>query len=116
MRDGTTGPLDGALALDNRGPADRASKLRFSSTSESGALCQAPTGSRGASGGEGLFLCGASTPSGPGVAGVLRSGVAAASEVLEMDLLGPILAGRVFGDRSLLPELHDDWDPWRESH
>jgi len=50
------------------------------------------------------------------VAGVLRSGVAAASEVLEMDLLGPILAGRVFGDRSLLPELHDDWDPWRESH
>lgn len=65
---------------------------------------------------EGLFLCGASTPSGPGVAGVLRSGVAAASEVLEMDLLGPIQAGRVFGDRSLLPELHDDWDAWRESH
>jgi phytoene dehydrogenase-like protein len=65
---------------------------------------------------EGLFLCGASTPSGPGISGVLRSGVAAASEVLETDLLGPILAGKVFGDRDALPELTDDWDAWKESH
>jgi phytoene dehydrogenase-like protein len=65
---------------------------------------------------EGLFLCGASTPSGPGIAGVLRGGVAAASEVLETDLLGPILRGQVFGDRARLPELREDWDPWRESH
>lgn len=65
---------------------------------------------------EGLFLCGASTPSGPGISGVLRGGVEAASEVLEMDLYGPILAGRVFGDREALPELREDWDAWRESH
>jgi phytoene dehydrogenase-like protein len=65
---------------------------------------------------EGLFLCGASTPSGPGIAGVMRGGVAAASEVLETDLLGPILAGRVFGDRDALPPLSEGWDPWRDSH
>ena len=63
----------------------------------------------------GLFLCGASTPSGPGIAGVLRSGVATAGEVLEMDLLKPVLAGEVYGDRGLLPELREDWDAWRES-
>ncbi|MBW1684559.1 MAG: NAD(P)/FAD-dependent oxidoreductase [Deltaproteobacteria bacterium] len=65
---------------------------------------------------EGLFLCGASTPSGPGIIGALRSGVVTAGEVLETDLLRPILAGEVFGDRSALPELNDDWDAWRESH
>jgi all-trans-retinol 13,14-reductase len=65
---------------------------------------------------EGLFLCGASTPSGPGVAGVLRGGVSAAGEVLEADLLRPILAGEVFGDRDILPELTEGWDAWRESH
>ncbi len=65
---------------------------------------------------EGLFLCGASTPSGPGIAGVLRGGVTAAGEVLETDLLGPGLSGRVFGDRDLLPELREDWDAWEESH
>jgi phytoene dehydrogenase-like protein len=63
----------------------------------------------------GLFLCGASTPSGPGIAGVLRSGVATAGEVLETDLLKPVLAGEVYGDRALLPELREDWDAWRES-
>ena len=65
---------------------------------------------------EGLFLCGASTPSGPGIAGVMRGGVAAAGEILEQDLLGPILAGTVFGDRDALPELAEDWDAWRVSH
>jgi all-trans-retinol 13,14-reductase len=65
---------------------------------------------------EGLYLCGASTPSGPGISGVMRSGLAAASEVLETDLLRSVLSGEVLGDRSVLPELHDDWDPWRESH
>ncbi|MBW2271916.1 MAG: NAD(P)/FAD-dependent oxidoreductase [Deltaproteobacteria bacterium] len=65
---------------------------------------------------EGLFLCGASTPSGPGISGVMRGGVATAAEVLETDLLKPILAGEVFGDRSALPELREDWDAWRESH
>ncbi len=65
---------------------------------------------------EGLFLCGASTPSGPGIAGVMRGGLLAAGEVLETDLLAPVLAGRVFGDRDALPALHEGWDPWRESH
>ena len=65
---------------------------------------------------EGLFLCGASTPSGAGIAGVMSSGVKAASEILDTDLMGPILAGQVFGDRDALPELREDWDPWRESH
>jgi phytoene dehydrogenase-like protein len=65
---------------------------------------------------EGLFLCGASTPSGPGVHGVMRSGLAAASEILETDLLESVLGGQVLGDRDALPELHSDWDAWRESH
>ena len=65
---------------------------------------------------QGLFLTGASTPSGPGVAGVMRSGVATAGEILEADLLKTILAGRVFGDRDALPELEEDWDSWRECH
>ena len=65
---------------------------------------------------DGLFLCGASTPSGPGIAGVVRSGVATAGAVLGTDLIRPILAGKVFGDRDQLPELRDDWDAWRESH
>ncbi len=65
---------------------------------------------------EGLFLCGASTPSGPGVAGVIRGGLVTAGQVLGHDLIRPILAGEVFGDRDELPELHEDWDAWRESH
>jgi phytoene dehydrogenase-like protein len=65
---------------------------------------------------EGLYLCGASTPSGPGIAGVLRGGVAAASEVLERDLLRQVLAGEVLGDRDSLPELAEGWDAWRASH
>jgi len=65
---------------------------------------------------EGLFLCGASTPSGPGIAGVMSSGIQTAGEVLETDLMGSILSGNTFGDRDALPELDDDWDAWRESH
>jgi len=64
----------------------------------------------------GLFLCGASTPSGPGITAVMRSGVDAAGQVLETNLLRPILAGQVFGDRDVLPALHADWDPWKVSH
>ena len=65
---------------------------------------------------EGLFLCGASTPSGPGIAGVMTSGIQTAGEVLETDLMRPIRGGSTFGDRDKLPELTEDWDPWRESH
>jgi all-trans-retinol 13,14-reductase len=64
----------------------------------------------------GLFLCGASTPSGPGVSGVLRSGVIAASAVLGKNLFRAVLEGEVFGDLDRLPALRDDWDAWRESH
>ncbi len=64
---------------------------------------------------EGLFLCGASTPSGAGIAGVMRGGVLTAGEILETDLLRPILAGEVFGDRDALPPLTADWDAWKLS-
>jgi len=46
----------------------------------------------------------------------MRSGVDAAGQVLETNLLRPILAGQVFGDRDVLPALHADWDPWKVSH
>ena len=65
---------------------------------------------------EGLFLCGASTPSGHGIANVMRSGVVAAGAALETDLLGMVRAGEVLGDPNRLPPLFEDWDPWRESH
>ena len=64
----------------------------------------------------GLFLCGASAPSGHGIGGVLRGGVLAAAAVLEQNLMRGILAGEVLGDPSRLPALRDDWDPWRTSH
>ena len=65
---------------------------------------------------EGFFLCGASTPSGPGIAGVIRSGIDAAGHVLETDLLKAVLQGQRFGDANLLPELKEGWDAWLESH
>jgi phytoene dehydrogenase-like protein len=64
----------------------------------------------------GLFLCGASTPSGHGIANVMRSGVVAAAAVLEVDLLAELRAGRVLGDPARLPPLRPGWDAWRESH
>jgi phytoene dehydrogenase-like protein len=64
----------------------------------------------------GLFLCGASAPSGPGIAGVMRGGVIAAGAVLEVDLLKMALEGQVLGDVNRLPEILEDWDAWRESH
>jgi phytoene dehydrogenase-like protein len=64
----------------------------------------------------GLYLCGASTPSGHGVAGVMRSGVIAAGAAIGDDLLWRALAGEVLGDALRLPPLRDDWDPWRASH
>ncbi len=65
---------------------------------------------------EGLYLCGASTPSGHGIGGAMRSGVAAAGAVLDLDLMKLIRTGEVLGDRALLPALRADWDAWRESH
>ena len=64
----------------------------------------------------GLFLCGASTPSGHGIANVMVSGVRAAEAALETELLSRVLAGELIGDPARLPPLRDDWDAWRESH
>lgn len=64
----------------------------------------------------GLYLCGASTPSGHGIANVMVSGVRAAEAALEAELLPRVLAGELFGDPARLPPLRDDWDAWRESH
>jgi phytoene dehydrogenase-like protein len=64
----------------------------------------------------GLYLCGASTPSGHGIANVMLSGVRAAEAALETELLAPVLRGDVLGDPARLPPLRDDWDAWRESH
>jgi phytoene dehydrogenase-like protein len=59
----------------------------------------------------GLYLCGASTASGHGIANVLRSGVVAAGAILELDLLRRIRSGEQLGDRTRLPALRADWDP-----
>jgi all-trans-retinol 13,14-reductase len=63
----------------------------------------------------GLYLCGASTPSGHGIANVMRSGVLAAGAVLETDLIAAIRAGERLGDPDRLPPLRGDFDPWQES-
>ena len=65
---------------------------------------------------EGLYLAGASTPSGHGIASVIHSGLAAAGRVLGRDLLSAIANGQVLGDPSLLPESGESWDPWRVCH
>ena len=64
----------------------------------------------------GLFLCGASTPAGHGIANVMFSGLRAAEAATGAKLRANVLAGEVIGDRALLPPLRDDWDAWRESH
>jgi len=46
---------------------------------------------------------------------VLRSGVIAASAVLEADLMGILRSGERIGDPGRLPPLVADWDPWRAS-
>jgi all-trans-retinol 13,14-reductase len=65
---------------------------------------------------EGLYLCGASAPAGHGIGGVLRGGVAAASAVLQRDLMRAVVKGDVLGNAERLPEISDAWDPWRMSH
>jgi phytoene dehydrogenase-like protein len=62
----------------------------------------------------GLYLCGASTPSGHGIGSVLRGGVITAGAVLDTPLLRMINAGEVLGDRNRLPPLREDWDALRE--
>lgn len=65
---------------------------------------------------EGLFLTGASTPSGHGIGSVLRGGVATAGAVLGRNLLAAAWKGEVMGDPSRLPaadRLEDAWQACR---
>jgi all-trans-retinol 13,14-reductase len=64
----------------------------------------------------GLYLTGASMPSGHGIGSVLRGGVVTAGRILGSDLLRQIGRGDVLGDPALLPDTPSDYDPWRESH
>lgn len=64
----------------------------------------------------GLFLCGASIPSGHGIGGVMHGGVSAAAAVLDDDLMRRVVSGEVLGDPNRLPPLDPDFDPWEESH
>lgn len=60
---------------------------------------------------DGLFLAGASTAFGHGIAGVLRGGVGTASAVLGRDLYTEAKAGRVFGEPERLTAGGEGWDP-----
>ena len=64
----------------------------------------------------GLYLVGASMPSGHGIGSVLRGGVVTAGKILGRDLMREVGRGDVIGDPSRLPELTDDFDAWRASH
>lgn len=59
----------------------------------------------------GLYLAGASLGWGPGVEGVMLSGVGAAGAVLRRDLFKAIRSGTVFGNADQLPDYGNDWDP-----
>ena len=59
----------------------------------------------------GLYLAGASLGWGPGVEGVMLSGVGAAGAVLKRDLFTEIRNGAVFGNADQLPDRGTDWDP-----
>jgi len=63
----------------------------------------------------GLYLAGASTVYGHGIAGTMAGGVGAASAALGRDLMAEVASGRVFGDPSRLPPDPPGWDPWRAS-
>jgi phytoene dehydrogenase-like protein len=65
---------------------------------------------------EGLFLCGASTPAGHGIANVMFSGLRAAEEASCSEVRAAVLRGEILGDHTRLPPLREDWDAWRESH
>lgn len=60
---------------------------------------------------KGLYLAGASLGWGPGVEGVMLSGVGAAGAVLGRDLFREIRSGTVFGAPDQLPHRGEDWDP-----
>ncbi len=59
----------------------------------------------------GLYLAGASTVFGHGIAGVMIGGVGCASAILHRNLLEEIATGQVYGDPFKLSERGPDWDP-----
>lgn len=63
----------------------------------------------------GLYLVGASMPAGHGIGSVLRGGVLTAGVILQRNLMREVGRGGVIGDPSRLPEMRDDFDPWREA-
>lgn len=63
----------------------------------------------------GLYLTGASTPSGHGIGSVLRGGVATAGAVLGRNLLHAAWKGEVLGDPSRLPAAGALDDAWQAS-
>ncbi len=63
----------------------------------------------------GLYLAGASTMFGHGIAGVMNGGIGCASAVLGRDLMAEVQAGAVFGDPSKLQGGGAGWDPWEAS-
>ena len=63
----------------------------------------------------GLYLAGASTVFGHGIAGVMRGGVGCASAVIGRDLFAEVASGRVFGDPTRLTGGGPGWDPWEAS-
>lgn len=63
----------------------------------------------------GLFLAGSSCTWGPGVEGVMHSGIYAASAILGRDLPTEIRRGAVIGDPARLTPMGTDWDPLRAS-
>jgi len=64
----------------------------------------------------GLYLVGASMPAGHGIGSVLRGGVITAGMILKRNLMSEVGRGAVIGDPSRLPEVTEDFDPWREAH
>lgn len=63
----------------------------------------------------GLFLAGASTVYGHGIAGVMRGGVGTASVVAGVDVAADIAAGRPVGHPAPLPPRPEHWDAWEAS-
>lgn len=63
----------------------------------------------------GLYLTGASTQSGHGISGVIRSGIDCASAITGKDLFAEVRAGAVFSEPGRLADDPPGWDPWEMS-
>lgn len=59
----------------------------------------------------GLYVVGAGTRYGTGIAGVAAGGVTCAAQILGRRLMHEVHGGAVLGDPDLLPERAADWDP-----